>query len=479
MIIFTAVLLLTVFGDAAAGSISAQELWNITRHASEPVAILFHNNASADVSWWTELDVNVTRHEFATDNILNSLEAKSQNIRKLPTIKLYHYRTANVLEPENSADVKQWIDLHLEDIAKLDSKNFHNYANDNSAVLLALDEEHCEKLESMNRSKHVKYACILDDMLFSNCSLALFGKYMDAECINDGIEGINSSLKNVFPTLLDTRMMNDPLLFELRPHNETIYVVSDTPPLVLNISKNVHIIWERTNSQILGVSNPTVLRQSFWSWYGHELKTEEQAKNAVYDVLQQTTPLNISRVFAAMQIKNFSKYFDDTWNGMRELFPKRPKVKTFNFPKIPKIPKIELDLEKDKEIASRFGINVNNLEEKNDKPALEAWGDDFHEKRKGRATLAKFYAPWCGHCKRFAEPYAKIAEELAKDDVNVVKLDVTKHKEVYKVKGIPTVVFFPVEGEEVKFKGKRDVSTVVEWTRKQLKAAAENKKLEL
>ena len=264
MIIFTAVLLLTLFGDAAAKSISAQDLWNITRHASEPVAILFHNNASADVSWWTELDVNVTQHEFATDNILNSLEAKSQNIRKLPTIKLYHYRTANVLEPENSADVKPWIDLHLEDIAKLNSKNFHNYANDNSAVLLALNEEICEKLESMNRSKHIKYACYVEDIIIPDCSLALFGKYMDAECINDGIVGIESALKKAFPTLLDSRMMNDPLLFELRPHNETIFVVSDEPPLVSNISNNVHIIWERTNSQILGVNKPTVLRQSAW-----------------------------------------------------------------------------------------------------------------------------------------------------------------------------------------------------------------------
>lgn len=479
MIVIFVAALFSLLSHASANSISTEQLWNITRYVEAPTAILFHNNASADVSWWSKLDIGVTKYEFATDNILNSLEAKSQNIRKIPTIKLYHYRTANTLEPEQVSDIKPWVDLHTAAVAKLTSKTFHHFANDNSAVLLALSDSMCAALEKENRSNHIKYACYTEDNIIPGCHLALFGKYMDAVCVEEGVNGIQQALQKAFPPLLDSRMMNDPLLYELRPHNESIFVISDTPPEVDNVPDHIHIIWERTKSHLMGVYNPTVLRQSLWTWYGHELKSEEACRTAVHDVLAHTTPLNTSRVFAALQSNNFSLYFDESWRGMKELFPRRHKIKEFNFSniKLPKIPEIKLSLENDKKIAESFGVNVDELSVK--RPSLEEWGDDFHEKRKGRGTLVKFYAPWCGHCKRFAEPYKKIAEELADDDVNVVKLDATKHRGVYKVKGIPTIVFFPADGDEIKFKGKRDVSTIVGWTRKQLKASAENKKLEL
>ena len=486
MFLVFAVAVLSLFVHASADSLTANQLWNVTRHAVEPVAVLFHNNASSDVSWWSSMDLGIQKYEFATDNVLNSLEAKSQNIKKLPTVKLYHYRTANTLEPEQASQIKPWVDLHIADVAKLTSDNFHSYANDNAAVILALKPNACLSLmNGFNRSKHVKYACYLEDTIIPGCSLALFGKYMDATCIEEGISGMHGALQKTFPPLLDSRMMNDPLLYEIRPHNESIFVISDTPPEVKNVPDNVHIIWERTHSHMLGVYNPTVLRQSLWTWYGHELKTEEDCRNAVSDVLGLTTPLNSSRVFAAIQSNNFSLYFDESWGGLKELFPRRRKIQTFNFSKskLPKIPEIKLDLEDDKKIAEKFGIKLDDklpyLEVNKKTPPLQEWGDDFHEKRKGRATLAKFYAPWCGHCKRFAEPYKKIAEQLAGDDVNVVKLDATKHRGVYKVKGIPTIVFFPVEGEEIKFKGRRDIDTLVKWTRKQLEAGSGNKKLEL
>ena len=463
-----------------------QELWNVTKNSEEPVAVLYYNH-TREIQWWHDIDVPIQKHTFGTESTMNMLEMKSQIIQMLPTIKLYHFRSVNAFEPEKIEQVEPWIKLHLEEVAMLDDSNFHTYGNGNAATLVAFDSKTCDELKKeSNRRKHVRYACYTSgESPLENCKLGLFGKYSDAACVDSGVESINATLKShVFPKLLNSQMMNDPLLYDLRPYNQSVYVISDTPPLVTNISSDVHVIWERTGSQMLPVSKPTVIRQHWFRWYGFEITSEEQALNAVHDVLAQTTPLNTTRFMAALQSRNFSLYFDDEWEGLRELFPKRRKIKKFNFSsiQIPEVPAVNFDLESDKKLAASLGIKVPEEEApkeeaskeeapKEDVPALQSWStDDFNKHvRKGKPSLVKFFAPWCGHCRRFAGPYEEVAEALKEDDLHVAKIDITKNKGVYPVRSIPTIVYFPgVENsEEVKFELKRDKDTLVKWAKEQ------------
>ena len=63
--------------------------------------------------------------------------------------------------------------------------------------------------------------------------------------------------------------------------------------------------------------------------------------------------------------------------------------------------------------------------------------------------LLKFYAPWCGHCKKLAPTYERVATHFAEakggSGVHVAKIDATEHPGLagrFDVKGYPTLVLF-------------------------------------
>ena len=82
--------------------------------------------------------------------------------------------------------------------------------------------------------------------------------------------------------------------------------------------------------------------------------------------------------------------------------------------------------------------------------------------------LVMFYAPWCGHCKKFKPELEKAAAVLRKENLIVAKVDATAEKklaEKYGVRGYPTVKFFK-KGVATDYTAGRKEQDVINWVRK-------------
>ena len=82
--------------------------------------------------------------------------------------------------------------------------------------------------------------------------------------------------------------------------------------------------------------------------------------------------------------------------------------------------------------------------------------------------LVMFYAPWCGHCKKFKPELEKAAATLRKENLMVAKVDATVEKDLaskYQVRGYPTVKFFK-KGVPMDYNAGRTEKDVINWMRK-------------
>lgn len=93
--------------------------------------------------------------------------------------------------------------------------------------------------------------------------------------------------------------------------------------------------------------------------------------------------------------------------------------------------------------------------------------DETHDdaiKSTGKLTFIKYFAPWCGHCKRLAPVWAELAE-LYKDDltVDIAVVDCTVHKTTCAsvgVKGYPTLKLYEAGKELDTYKGARSLEAL-------------------
>eukprot|EP01133_Synstelium_polycarpum_P000220 gene220-268_t len=95
-------------------------------------------------------------------------------------------------------------------------------------------------------------------------------------------------------------------------------------------------------------------------------------------------------------------------------------------------------------------------------------GTNFDSVVDGTKTVfVKFYAPWCGHCKKLAPDYEIIADAFAgSKQVVIAKVDCDVHKEVctkHGVSGYPTLKIFTKSTEAKDYNGMRSVDEIITY----------------
>jgi protein disulfide isomerase len=71
------------------------------------------------------------------------------------------------------------------------------------------------------------------------------------------------------------------------------------------------------------------------------------------------------------------------------------------------------------------------------------WSDIVNDNTKD--VLVKYYAPWCGHCKKLAPIWDELAESVKDiDDLVIAKFDATTNEvDGLSIRGYPTLKWYP------------------------------------
>ena len=113
-------------------------------------------------------------------------------------------------------------------------------------------------------------------------------------------------------------------------------------------------------------------------------------------------------------------------------------------------------------------LKSEKIPESNDGPVTVLVGKNFDDivKDTTKDVLVKYYAPWCGHCKKLAPVWDELGEHYKDNkDLVIAKFDATANEaEGVEIRGYPTLKFYPKDNKEgVDYDGERDLDSFKKW----------------
>ena len=93
-----------------------------------------------------------------------------------------------------------------------------------------------------------------------------------------------------------------------------------------------------------------------------------------------------------------------------------------------------------------------------------------HETKKG-GVFVKFFAPWCGHCKKLAPTWTRLAEQM-KNQLTVAEVNCEDHNALCRaedVQGYPMLFYYGEDGVKTEYTGGRKPEQLQAFVGKVLK----------
>jgi len=109
--------------------------------------------------------------------------------------------------------------------------------------------------------------------------------------------------------------------------------------------------------------------------------------------------------------------------------------------------------------------------------------ENYAEVTAGKTVFIKFFAPWCGHCKKMAPDWEKLSDEWEGNEVGLVaEVDCTADGKILceqnGVRGYPTLKWGDPSALE-DYQGGRDLNSLTTFAKENLKPVCSPNKLEL